>query len=123
MSSDDSAVEGDEEIYRPKMLPWRRREADGYMDILDKTRRVAGQQSHEKKGRPPTRRIRHGEKNTVSTQKPIKGLPIGLYDRRWLDGLTTTDRRNLSVSTSNFKLERIDYRKIGDGNSSEEVEI
>ena len=123
MSSDDSAVEGDKEIYQPKMLPWRRREADGYMDILDKTRRVAGQQSHEKKGRPPTRRIRRGEKNTVSTRKPIKGLPIGLYDRRWLDGLTTTDRQNLSVSTSNFKLERIDYRKIGDGNSSEEVEI
>ena len=92
MSSDDSAVEGDEEIYRPKMLPLRRQEADGYMDILDKTRRVAGQQSHEKKGRPSTRRICRGEKNTVSTQKLIKGLPIGLYDRRWLDGLTTTDR-------------------------------
>ena len=120
---DDSAVEGNKEIYRPKMLPWHRREADGYMDILDKTQRVARQQSHEKKGRPPTRRIRCGEKNTVSTRKPIKGLPIGLYDRRWLDGLTTTDRRNLSVSTSNFKLEWIDYRKIGDGNSSEEVEI
>ena len=93
------------------------------MDILDKTQRVAGQQSHEKKARPPTRRIRHGEKNTVSTQKPIKGLPIRLYNRHWLDGLTTTDRQNLSVSTSNFKLEWINYRKIGDGNLSEEVEI
>ena len=109
MSLDDSAVEGNEEIYQPKMLPWHQREADGYMDILDKTWRVAGQQSHEKKGRPPTRRIHHGEKNTVSTWKPIKGLPIGLYNRHWLDGLTTTDRRNLFVSTSNFKLERIDY--------------
>ena len=123
MSLDDSAVEGNEEIYQPKMLPWCQREADGYMDILDKTRRVAGQQSHEKKGRPPTRQIRCGKKNTVSTRKLIKGLPIGLYDRHWLDGLTTTDRQNLSVSTSNFKLEQIDYQKIGDGNSSEEVEI
>ena len=93
------------------------------MDILDKTRRVAGQQSHDKKGRPPTRRIRCGEKTTVSTRKPVKGLPIGLYDRRWLDGLTTTDRGKLCVSISNFKLKRIDYQKIGDGSSSEEVEI
>ena len=92
MSLDDSAVESNEEIYQPKMLPWCQQEADGYMDILDKTWRVAVQQSHDKKGRPPTRWICCGEETTVSTWKLVKGLPIGLYDRRWLDGLTTTDR-------------------------------
>ena len=45
------------------------------------------------------------------------------YTTHWLDGLTTTDRQKLFVSTSNFKLKQINYQKIGDGNLSEEVEI
>ena len=118
MSLDDSVVESNKEIYQPKMLPWHQQEADGYIYILDKTQRVARQPSHDKKGRPPTRQIYCDKKTAVSTQKLVKGLPIGLYNRCWLDGLTTTDRWKLSVSDSNLKLKWIDYQKIGDRNSS-----
>ena len=56
MSSDDSEVEDDiKEIYHPKLLPWHQQEADAYMDILDRTRKLPGQQSHSKRGRPPTK--------------------------------------------------------------------
>ena len=111
MSSDESKVEDDiEEIYRPKLLPWRRREADAYMDILDRTRKLPGQRSHSKKGRPPTKRIRRGEKTVVSTRDPVVGLPAALYHRQWMDGLTTTERRRLRASLSPFKWKRIKYQ-------------
>ena len=83
MSSDESEVEDDiKEIYHPKLLPWHQQEADAYMDILDRTRKLPGQQSHSKRGRPPTKWIHHGKKMLVSTQNPVMGLPAVLYHQQ-----------------------------------------
>ena len=79
MSSDESKVEDDiEEIHHPKLLPWHQREADACMDILDRTRKLPGQGSHSKKGRPLTKQIHCSEKTVVSTQDPVVGLPAAL---------------------------------------------
>ena len=111
MSSDESKVEDDiEEIYHPKLLPWHWREADAYMDILDRTRKLPGQGSHSKKGRPPTKQIRHSKKTVVSTQDPAMGLPAALYHWQWMDGLMTTERQRLCASFSPFKWKWIKYQ-------------
>ena len=111
MSSDESEVEDDiEEIYHPRLLPWHQQEADAYMDILDRTRKLPGQGSHSKKGRPPTKWICHGEKTVVLTQDPVVGLPVALYHWQWMDGLMTTERRRLCASLSPLKWKRIKYQ-------------
>ena len=93
MISDESEVMDDiKEIYHPKLLPWRRQEADAYMDILDRTRKLPGQQLHLKRGRPQTKRICHDEKTLVLTWNPVMGLPAALYHQQWMDGLTTIER-------------------------------
>ena len=90
---DESEVEDDiKEIYHPKLLPWHQQEADAYMDILDRTRKLPGQQSHLKKGRPPTKQIHCGEKTVVLAWNPVMGLPAALYHWQWMDGLMTTER-------------------------------
>jgi hypothetical protein len=40
MSSDESSVEGLETVYRVKIIIWRRREVDKYLDIIDQQRWV-----------------------------------------------------------------------------------
>lgn len=123
MSSDDSDVEDIEEIYRPKVLPWRHKLADSYMDLLDRTRKAPGQQSHSRKGRPPTKRIRDGEETQKSDRKPVEGLPVHLYRRSWLDSLTPTDRKALMPSLSQFQLRKIIKTKAADADKIEEDEV
>lgn len=66
MSSEESEVEDIEEVYHPKYLPWRRKSASEMMDLIDRVRRLPGQRSHTKKGRPPTKRV-HNKDNAIST--------------------------------------------------------
>ena len=80
------------------------------MDILDRTRKLPGQGSHSKKGRPLTKQICHGEKTVVSTWDPVIGLPAVLYHWQWMDGLTTTERQRLCESLSPFKWKWIKYQ-------------
>ena len=91
-----------EEIYRPKHLPWRRKSASEMMDLIDRVRRLPGQKSHSKKGKPPTRRIRN-ESNGVSSRAACKGLPVDLYDADWFDGLMRSERKALKASKETFK--------------------
>ena len=102
MSSEESEVEDLEEIYRPKHLPWRRKSASEMMDLIDRVRRLPGQKSHSKKGRPATRRIR-SESNGVSSQAACQGLPVDLYDADWFDGLMRSERKTLKASKESFK--------------------
>ena len=115
ISSDESKV-GDniEEIDHPRLLPWCQWEADAYMDILDRTRKLPGQGSHLKKGRPLTKWIYCGEKTVVSIQDPVMGLPAVLYHQQWMDGLTTTKRWKLHASLSPFKWKQIKYQNESD---------
>ena len=66
MSSEESEVEDIEEVYHPKYLPWRRKSASEMMDLINRVRRLPGQRSHSKKGRPPTKRV-HNKNNAIST--------------------------------------------------------
>ena len=72
------------------------------MDLIDKVRRLPGQKSHSKKGRPPTKRVR-GEGNAISTRPACQGLPIELYESRWFDGLTRSERSKLKASSEPFE--------------------
>ena len=102
MSSEELEVEDIEEIYCPKFLPWWRKSALEMMDHIDKLRRLPGQRSHSKKGRPLTKRF-HGEGNATSMWAACQGLPIELYDLRWFDGLTRSERSKLKVSSEPFE--------------------
>jgi len=102
MSSEESEVEDIEEVYRPKHLPWRRKSASEMMDLIDTVRRHPGQRSHSKKGRPPTKRVR-SKNNATSTRPACQGLPIELYDSRWFDGLTRSERAKLKASSKPFE--------------------
>ena len=121
MSSDESEVKDDiEEIYCPKLLPWCKWEADAYMDILDRTRKLPSQGSHLKKGRPLTKWIHCGEKTVVSTWDPVMGLPAMLYYQQWMDGLTTTERWKFHASLSPFKWKQIKYQNESDESTTKD---
>lgn len=102
MSSDESDVEGLEEVYHIKTLPWRRPEVVRYMDILDRERKLPNQAIFSRKGRKPSKRVRSA-KVLLSDRNAVNGLPVDLYDREWYDGLTTRERRALKPATEPYK--------------------
>lgn len=114
MSSDESDVEGLEEIYRTKILYWRHSEIDHYMDILDSQRKLPNNGIFTKKGKKRTKRVRSSEA-AISDRKPVKGMPVGLYDRTWFNGLKTSERTALKASTDTFKVKPLTARSSDAG--------
>ena len=115
MSSDDSDVEGLDEVFRVNTLYWRRAEATAYMDILDNERKARNQSVYSKSGSKPARRIR-SENPKVSDRWAVTGLPIALYNRTWFDGLKTMERRALQVDSTPLKWITLTTAKhTGDG--------
>ena len=115
MSSDDSDVEGLDEVFRVNTLYGRRAEATAYMDILDNERKARNQSEYSKSGSKPARRVR-SENPKVSDRRAVTGLPIALYNRTWFDGLKTMERRALQVDSTPLKWITLTTAKhTGDG--------
>lgn len=101
MSSEESATENLETVYRVKRLPWRR-EMSSNLDKLDRVR-ILDKAIFNRQGHKPERRIR-SDNNPISARKPKIGLPKALYDREWLDTQTENYREmTLCVSEESFR--------------------
>ena len=114
MSSDDSEVEGLDEVYRVKALYWRRAEATTYMDILDAERKVQNQMIFAKSGSKPAKRIQ-SEDPKVSDWKAVQGLPVELYDRNWFNSLKSKERKMLQADPGHFKWVAVTTKNTRDG--------
>jgi hypothetical protein len=99
MSSDESATEGQEAVYRVKIIVWRHQEVDGYMDIIDHQRLVDAE-IWTPRGAKPGKRLR-GARHLKTTRHYVDGLPDCLYDEEWKDGLV--QRLTLNVSQEDFQ--------------------
>lgn len=101
MSSEESATENFETVYRVKRLPWRR-EMSSNLDKLDRVR-ILDKAIFNRQGHKPERRIR-SDNNPVSARKPKTGLPKVLYNHKWLDAQTEDYREmTLCVSEEGFR--------------------
>ena len=101
MSSDESAVDSLETVYRMKILAWRR-EIGRYMDFIDQ-QSVADQDIYPPQGAKPTRRVRASH-NCVSDHPPVCGLPLSFYDEDWVESQNGAYLElTLNVSREKFK--------------------
>lgn len=109
MSSDDSDIENEEQIFRVKIMPWR---ADivNYLDQIDRHRRM-DLSIFTKRGSQGVRRML-GADHHISTRKAKKGLPLPLYDARWLADDEIPERRETALHVSR---EQFEWMFIGAG--------
>ena len=96
------------------------------MEVLDRTRKHKGQQSHSTKGRSPTKQI-HSSDNQVSTWNFVQGLPVALYERKWFDSLDSRERQQHQASLNRFRFPHILIREQlemeSDSETEEDVEL
>jgi hypothetical protein len=111
MSSDETDYEGLEVVYRVRILPWRR-DVTGYLDIIDRERKLPDQMVYSRAGSKPTKRVR-ADHHPESTRKAPKGLPSTLYDRGWLEGLSKHKQSALAISREQFEWLEIELRRRG----------
>jgi hypothetical protein len=101
MSSEESAIEGIEKVYRVKIVEWRRN-LDKEMDIIDR-QRLLDSDIFSPRGSLPVARIRTGER-PHSSRTPVSGLPRTFYDKKWLEEQSERYRRlTLCVSREQFQ--------------------
>lgn len=94
MSSDESDEEGDIYItYRKKKLPWRRN-MDKLLTNLDKLRLTDKEIWANQGSKPIPRRA----SELVSTRGAVTNLPRQLYDDRWFNSLTESEKKQLDVA-------------------------
>lgn len=113
MSSESSdGGEGIEEVYRVKLLPWRK-DVTKELDYIDSERRFAKKITSDQndemfmygfssQGTKPPRRVR-GIATNPSERYPRAGLPIELYDPEYFKNLSATQAKALSVSRDQFE--------------------
>lgn len=104
MSSDDSDMEGGEEVYYTTHQPWRRAAVIKYFDWLDDERRDPQQAAHSKKGKRPGKRYRTDK---TSARGPVKELPLALYEPGWFNELHASERGMYGASRTRFKWMKI----------------
>ena len=114
MSSDSSTFESStEEVYRVKILPWRNPQVTTLMDWIDSERtsatvtirredRSLAKESFSPQGSKPARRIRDDE-GKHSSRLALQGLPIKLYDEKFVADLSPPFLTALSVSAEQFE--------------------
>jgi hypothetical protein len=81
MSSDDTSTENFDIAYRVRILIWRRKEIDAFMDIID-NQRVLNRKMRAPQGARPVKRLRNSRAAT-STRRHIDGLPESIYCPDW----------------------------------------
>ena len=96
MSSDESDSEGNRLV---TVMPWRRREIVGYMDLIDEER-SKGDAGFSQRGAQPGKRVR-GPRNPMSKRKAVNQLPKGLYNEDWWEN----NHRKLALDTCEDKFE------------------
>lgn len=112
MSSDETAVEGMETVYRVKILVWRRN-IDKYLDCIDDERKLPNQALFSRSGSKPVKRIRSDDAPD-STRDPVPGLPVELYNANWLEDQDDCYRRlTLCVSREQFQWMNIRMQRPG----------
>lgn len=105
MSSEDTSVEGEETVYRVKILLWRR-DIEKYLNIIDR-QRIVDNDIYTNRGSKPAKRIRSRD-NPISTRAPVPELPRSLYEDIWFTEVDD-DYRQLTLSVSQ---EQFDWLNI-----------
>jgi len=109
-SSDDG--QGIEDVYRVKILPWRK-DITKELDLIDSERRFAKKITKDQndvfnkigfsqQGTKPRRRIRSDAAST-SERYPLAGLPAELYDPTYLETLPRARADALNISRNQFQ--------------------
>ncbi|TDL19961.1 hypothetical protein BD410DRAFT_841728 [Rickenella mellea] len=99
MSSDDSSDDDDYIVkFRPRTLPWRRN-IDTVLNVIDRQYRKLTRGNRGPK-LAPRKRTASGE---PSSRKPVRGLPICLYNQRWLAKQSEQDVDKLEPSEKEFE--------------------
>lgn len=97
MSSDDT--DEDEPLYHVKGVPWRRKEATKFFEVIDSYRNKVT----DKRGSRPRNRVRDTDASRESRRQPVKGLPISFYEGDWLKiDLFPQELIRKSASSENF---------------------
>ncbi|KAI6095456.1 hypothetical protein F5141DRAFT_1068368 [Pisolithus sp. B1] len=100
MSSEESSVEnGIENVLRVKKLEWQRN-IDKELEIVD-LQHVLDKDIFCSQGSKPLPR-KHAPDNLISSQAPVVGLPMALYDDTWILQLTERQRESLEISKVPF---------------------
>ncbi|KAI6124121.1 hypothetical protein EV401DRAFT_2069071 [Pisolithus croceorrhizus] len=100
MSSEESSVEnGIENVLRVKKLEWRRN-IDKELEIVD-LQHVLDKDIFCSQGSKPLPRKR-APNNPISSQVPVVGLPMALYDDMWILQLMERRRESLEISKGPF---------------------
>jgi hypothetical protein len=102
MSSEESEEEGATmTVYRPRILGWRRNIDKELKLIDDEYLRLS--RTRPRRG-PHSAPRRRNAGNKLSQRDPVSGLPVCLYDEKWM--VQKTDRyveETLKVSHENFR--------------------
>ena len=102
-SSDESDIEDGLTIYRVKTLPWRR-DVRKVLENVDARRYTGGVYSN--RGAKPRLRTRRGY--IESERGRVSGLPLSLYDEKWLmAGGDLQDHVLAEASTGKFPVRRV----------------
>ncbi|KAI5997113.1 hypothetical protein EDD15DRAFT_2364586 [Pisolithus albus] len=100
MSSEESSVEnGIENVLRVKKLEWRKN-INKELEIVD-LQRILDKDIFCSQGSKPLPR-KHAPDNPISSQAPVVGLPMALYDDAWILQLTEHQREKLEISKAPF---------------------
>lgn len=100
VSSEESTVENEiEQVLRVKKMPWRRC-IDHELEIVD-IQRILDNDVFSPRGAKPVKRVRAND-NPISARDAVVGLPVEVYDRTWIAGLTRHQLESLNVSNEKF---------------------
>jgi hypothetical protein len=101
MSSEESAVEGLETVFRVKILDWRR-DMTKELNIIDE-QRLLDSDLFSARGSKPGTRVRRSD-NARSGRDPVPRLPRCFYDQAWLEQQSDNYRRmTLCISEKQFR--------------------
>src|SRR5262245_23771102 len=84
MSSDETDKEEGHDIYRVRIMPWRREGVVHVMDVLDAQKLKNSKLSKAQRARP-VKRLRGTEAQRISSRRYVNNLPRPLYNAEWLN--------------------------------------